>query len=95
MSSNLVKGARPMLKNLKPVLSSSVVDAKKRVLNLYKLWYRQVPYVVLDYDVPINVDIGRKRMRQEFEKNKSLTDIRAIDLLVVKVFSSNWTTVNP
>jgi len=85
MSSNVVKGARPLLKNLKPVLSNSTAEAKKRVLSLYKLWYRQVPYVVMDYDVPITVDIGRKRLRQEFDKNKHLSDIRAIDLLVVKV----------
>lgn len=85
MSSNVVQGLRPLLKNLKPVLSTSGSEARKRVLNLYKLWYRQVPYVVLDYDVPITVEIGRKRLRQEFDKNKKISDIRAVDLLVAKV----------
>lgn len=85
MSTSLVKGVRPLLKNLKPVLSNNAADAKKRVLNLYKLWYRQVPYVVLDYDVPITVEIGRKKLRQEFDNNKNVTDVRVIDLLVVKV----------
>lgn len=81
----MVQGLRPLLKNLKPVLSTSGSEARKRVLNLYKLWYRQVPYVVLDYDVPITVEIGRKRLRQEFDKNKKISDIRAVDLLVAKV----------
>lgn len=45
MSSQLVKGSRPALKQMKAVLSSNREDAKKRVLNLYKLWYRQAPYV--------------------------------------------------
>jgi hypothetical protein len=43
--SQIVKGVRPSLKAIKPVLSQSNEEAKKRVLNLYKLWYRQVPYV--------------------------------------------------
>ena len=45
MASNIVKGARPVLKELKPVLSANREEARKRVINLYKLWYRQVPYV--------------------------------------------------
>lgn len=45
MSSQLVKGARPALKEIKAVLSSNRDDARKRVLQLYKLWYRQAPYV--------------------------------------------------
>ena len=84
-TSSIAQRVRPLLKNLKPVLSTNVAEAKKRALNLYKLWYRQVPYVVLDYDVPITVEIGRKRLRQEFDKNKNITDVRAVDLLVAKV----------
>lgn len=46
MSSSIVsKGVRPALKQFKAVLSTSHNEARKRVLNLYKMWYRQVPYV--------------------------------------------------
>ncbi len=45
MSSNIIKSARPVLKEVKTVLSTNRDEAKKRVLNLYKLWYRQAPYV--------------------------------------------------
>ena len=45
MSGQILKGARPALKELKTVLSSSHDEARKRVLNLYKLWYKQIPYV--------------------------------------------------
>ena len=81
---SLVKSTRPVLKTLTNVLSNNRDEARKRVLNLYKMWYRQIPYVVLDYDVPLTVERGRVRLRQEFDKNKNLTDIRAIDLLVIK-----------
>lgn len=76
--------SQPALKALRPFLSSSNEEAKKRVLNLYKLWYRQVPYVVNDFDIPLTVEQCRAKIRSEFEANKHLTDMRAIDVLVVK-----------
>jgi hypothetical protein len=45
MSGNLVKFGRPALKEVKAILSNSRNEARQRVLNLYKMWYRQVPYV--------------------------------------------------
>eukprot|EP00745_Piridium_sociabile_P029238 TRINITY_DN47663_c0_g1_i2.p1 TRINITY_DN47663_c0_g1~~TRINITY_DN47663_c0_g1_i2.p1 ORF type:complete len:135 (-),score=28.69 TRINITY_DN47663_c0_g1_i2:664-1038(-) len=72
------------LKQVKPILSTNQGEAKRRVLNLYKAWYRQVPYVVKDFDIPINVKQGRDKVREMFLKNKHVTDIRTIDLLVIK-----------
>ena len=43
--SQIVKSGRPILKEIKSVLSTDRDEAKRRVLNLYKLWYRQAPYV--------------------------------------------------
>ena len=83
--SQIIKGARPALKALRPVLSTSNEEARKRVLNLYKLWHRQIPYVVNDYDIPMTVKQGHAKVRSEFVKNKHLTDMRAIDVLVIKV----------
>lgn len=85
MSNQVIRSARPVLKEVKAVLSTNREEAKKRVLNLYKLWYRQAPYVVLDYDVPLTVKRCRERIRNEFESNKNVSDVRTIDLLVVKV----------
>ena len=45
MSNKIVQSARPALKQFKAVLSGSHSEARRRVLNLYKIWYRQVPYV--------------------------------------------------
>jgi NADH dehydrogenase (ubiquinone) 1 alpha subcomplex subunit 6 len=39
---------------------------------------------VKDFDVPITVPMGREKLREEFLKNKHVTDIRTIDLLVIK-----------
>jgi hypothetical protein len=33
------------VKQVRPLLSVDNAEARKRVLNLYKAWYRQVPYI--------------------------------------------------
>ena len=37
------------LKQVRPVLSTDHAEAKRRVLNLYKIWLRQIPYIRVDY----------------------------------------------
>lgn len=32
-------------KTVKPVLSLNAAEARRRVLSLYRVWYRQVPYI--------------------------------------------------
>jgi hypothetical protein len=40
---------------------------------------------VMDYDIPKSVEQCRAKLREEFEKNRHVSDIRVIDMLVVKV----------
>ncbi|XP_057369188.1 NADH dehydrogenase [ubiquinone] 1 alpha subcomplex subunit 6-like [Daphnia carinata] len=72
------------VKQVRPLLSVDNAEARKRVLNLYKAWYRQVPYIVLEYDIPKNESQCRAKLREEFEKNRHVKDVRVIDMLVVK-----------
>ncbi|KAG4073923.1 hypothetical protein HA402_014128 [Bradysia odoriphaga] len=72
------------LQQVRPILSVDQNEARRRVLNLYKAWYRQIPYIVMDYDIPKNIDQCRAKLRQEFLKNKNVTDIRVSDILVIK-----------
>ena len=37
------------LKQVRPVLSTDHNEARRRVLNLYKIWIRQIPYIRVDY----------------------------------------------
>lgn len=37
------------LKQVRPVLSTDHAEARRRVLNLYKIWLRQIPYIRVDY----------------------------------------------
>ena len=36
---------RGAVRQVKPLLSLDHAEAKRRVLNLYRAWYRQVPYI--------------------------------------------------
>lgn len=41
-SSSVLKSG---VKQVRPLLSIDNAEARKRVLNLYKAWYRQIPYI--------------------------------------------------
>merc|ERR1712243_246603 len=59
-------------------------ESNNCVLTLYKAWYRQIPYIVMEYDIPKNEAQCRKKLREEFEKHSHIADIRVVDMLVVK-----------
>ena len=40
---------------------------------------------VHDYDIPLTTLMVRSRIRNEFEKNRYINDIRLIDMLAIKV----------
>jgi len=73
------------LKQVRPVLSTDHNEAKRRVLNLYKIWLRQIPYIRVDY-IKNNWTETRLRdvIKENFMRNKDVTDLRVIDLLVVR-----------
>ncbi|XP_022113863.2 NADH dehydrogenase [ubiquinone] 1 alpha subcomplex subunit 6 [Pieris rapae] len=71
-------------KTVRPVLSLDSSEARSRVMSLYKAWYRQIPYIVKDYDIPKSEQQCRAKLKEYFHKNKAVNDIRVIDLLVIK-----------
>lgn len=71
-------------RQVRPILSTNHAEARKRVLALYKAWARQVPFIVMDYDVPYPQKVILAKVRSEFMKHKNVTDLRVIDMLVIK-----------
>ena len=39
---------------VKPLISADNLDARVRVLSLYKAWYRHIPFMVKDFELPRN-----------------------------------------
>ncbi|CAN2387564.1 NADH dehydrogenase ubiquinone 1 alpha subcomplex [Pristimantis euphronides] len=79
-----VRSAGRVVGSVRPILSHDLSDAKRRVRELYRAWYREVPNTVHVYQLDIAVKQGREMVRQEFQKNADVTDPRVIDLLVIK-----------
>ena len=71
-------------RQVKPILSTDKDDARHRVLNLYKAWYRQIPYIKLDLELNISERQLRDKVREMILQNKDISDIRVIDMLVIK-----------
>jgi NADH dehydrogenase (ubiquinone) 1 alpha subcomplex subunit 6 len=53
--------------------------------DFYLLFIKRLNNTVRDYDVPLTVPRIRSKIRSEFEKHRFLTDVRLVDMLVIKV----------
>ncbi|CAM4462534.1 unnamed protein product [Lepidochelys olivacea] len=69
---------------VKPIFSRDLGEAKRRVRELYRAWYREVPNAVQLYQLDISVKQGRDKVREMFMRNAHVTDPRVIDILVIK-----------
>ncbi|NXG12809.1 NDUA6 dehydrogenase, partial [Sakesphorus luctuosus] len=69
---------------VKPIFSRDLGEAKRRVRELYRAWYREVPNTVHLYQLDITVKQGRNKVREMSMKNAHVRDPRVIDMLVIK-----------
>ena len=60
-------------------------EARLRVLSLYKAWFRQIPFMVEEFDIPINNKMAQDTLKAKFKANSHIKDVRVIDMLVIKV----------
>ncbi|CAH1966511.1 unnamed protein product [Acanthoscelides obtectus] len=79
------QGMQRAAREVKPILSLDRDEARKRVLNLYKAWYRQIPYLVRQYDIPRTVEQCKTKLREEFTKYEEIKDVRLVDMMVIKL----------
>ncbi|KAJ7222382.1 NdufA6 NADH-ubiquinone oxidoreductase 14.8 kDa subunit [Mycena pura] len=86
--------------------STSPADARARVIQMYRDWYRAVcppftptarsaaPEVVDQYALDVSPTQLRHAIRMRFETHRSVTDVRAIDLLLLKSRQEFQETMN-
>ncbi|NWY54506.1 NDUA6 dehydrogenase, partial [Chionis minor] len=79
-----VAGKAAVSAAVKPIFSRDLGEAKRRVRELYRAWYREVPNTVHLYQLDITVKQGRNKVREMFLKNAHVADPRVIDMLVIK-----------
>ncbi|EAU87814.1 NADH dehydrogenase 1 alpha subcomplex subunit 6 [Coprinopsis cinerea okayama7 len=75
-------------------VSSSPAEARRKVLELYRDWYRSAPEICALYALSVSPAYVRHAIRQKFEKNRYLTDPRAIDVLILKSRQDYQETMN-
>lgn len=71
-------------REVKPFMSSNKAEARLRVLNLYRAWYRSIPKICHLYRLPVRPNSLKDRIKDEFYRNSHVRDVRAVDYLVVK-----------
>lgn len=81
----------PKFKNITwsfvPVKSGALNDSKdlrRRAINLYKAWHRQIPVIFYDYHMPLEPEVGRSKLREIYVKNSQITDPKVINHLIMK-----------
>ncbi|CAH1757925.1 11822_t:CDS:2 [Entrophospora sp. SA101] len=79
---------------VKTATSSSFFEARQKVLHLYRDWQRAAPKTASLFFLNIPVSAIRAKIREEFEKNRYVTDLGVIDILIFKGRSEYEETLN-
>ncbi|KAI0742786.1 NADH-ubiquinone oxidoreductase Complex1 subunit [Daedaleopsis nitida] len=75
-------------------ISANPEEARKRVLKLYRDWYRGAPEIVTLYALNVSPAYIRHCVRQHFEQNRYVNDTRVIDVLIQKGRQEYQETMN-
>ncbi|KAF8637111.1 hypothetical protein AX17_003015 [Amanita inopinata Kibby_2008] len=75
-------------------ISSGAAEARQRAIQLYRDWYRSAPEIVALYTLSVSPAYVRHCIRERFEKNRYVTDQRAIDVLLLKGRQEYQETMN-
>ncbi|KDQ55956.1 hypothetical protein JAAARDRAFT_36746 [Jaapia argillacea MUCL 33604] len=75
-------------------VSTSPTESRKRVLQLYRDWYRSAPEVVSLYALNVSPAFVRHSIRRQFERNRYVTDPKVVDVLLLKGRQDYQETMN-
>ncbi|KAF7269312.1 hypothetical protein GWI33_017635 [Rhynchophorus ferrugineus] len=78
------KASQKIFREVRPILSLDHHEARNRVISLYKSWFRQIPYIMKNFDTEFTEKMCKNKLREEFTKYGKIKDIRVIDMLIIK-----------
>merc|ERR1719251_641534 len=70
-----------VFRQVKPLLSVDNNEARLRVLSLYKAWSRQLPFMVSEFDIPVNEVQAKAKLREKFMANAHVKDARVMHIM--------------
>lgn len=65
-------------------LTNDKKELRRRAINLYKAWYRQIPIIFYDYHMPLSPEDGRSKLREIFVSNSRIQDAKTINGLIMR-----------
>ncbi|BGP03232.1 ndufa6 NADH-ubiquinone oxidoreductase subunit [Rhodotorula toruloides] len=74
--------------------SGSWDAARARTRSLYRQWYRAAPEIVSLYSLNVPAYSIRAKIREEFERHREVTDLSAVDILLLKSYQDLQEALN-
>ncbi|PWY98833.1 putative NADH2 dehydrogenase [Testicularia cyperi] len=75
-------------------ISSSLEEARRRSVALYRNFYRSAPEICALYALDVPPSIVRAKIRTKFEQNKNIKDLAVLDLMLLKAQQEYQETMN-
>lgn len=69
---------------VRPILSKTPEEARKGVNALYRDFYRELEWTMRSHIMDTPIAVARQTLKKKFLENKQMTDVRMIDMSVVK-----------
>ncbi|ORY25856.1 hypothetical protein BCR39DRAFT_543045 [Naematelia encephala] len=76
------------------VVSPTLEHARRRSIQAYREWYRSAPEIVSLYAIDVSPSMVRLKIRQDFERNRNVTDLSVINMLLHKNQQEYQETMN-
>ncbi|KAK9378966.1 NADH dehydrogenase, alpha subcomplex, subunit 6 [Kockiozyma suomiensis] len=73
---------------------TDMAESRTATIHLYRRFLRQVPGIIRLYQAEIPLAVGRSKLRQEFERQRYVTSLPVISILIAKGNMEYQETVN-
>lgn len=78
----------------KVTIATTREEARIRVIDAYRAWYRSAPEICALYALNVSPSALRLKFRQDFEKNRNIDDLAVINVLLHKNQQEYQETMN-
>lgn len=75
-------------------IATTQAEARQLSINAYRAWYRSAPEICALYALDVSPSAIRLKIRQDFEKNRAITDLGIINMLLHKNQQEYQETMN-
>lgn len=75
-------------------IATTLEEARIRSIDAYRAWYRSAPEICALYALNVSPSAVRLKIRQDFEKNRHIKDVKVINVLLHKNQQEYQETMN-